>query len=105
MMSRSARQFDWHRIFRRADDCQVLADPQIRMRWLLSLYLVFSGLIFGRCLQLEITAGDHSRQRMLAALTQVEVLAATRGRILARDGTILARDISTPTFPFPDCYL
>ncbi len=93
MMSRSARQFDWHRIFRRADDCQVLADPRIRMRWLLSLYLVFSGLIFGRCLQLEITAGDHSRQRMLAALTQVEVLAATRGRILARDGTILARDV------------
>ncbi|MFP6693245.1 MAG: hypothetical protein VB875_09525, partial [Pirellulales bacterium] len=71
----------------------MLADPRIRMRWLLSLYLVFSGLIFARCLQLEITAGDHSRQRMLAALTQVEALAATRGRILARDGTILARDV------------
>jgi penicillin-binding protein 2 len=67
------------------------------MRWLLALFLASSSLIFGRCLQLEFAGGDRARQQMLAPLTQVKSVPAQRGRILARDGTVLAHDAKVDT--------
>jgi penicillin-binding protein 2 len=93
-MSRSERQFNWHRVFRRAPQSPESADPQRRMRLLLMLLAALLAVVFLRCIQLEVAVGRQSRDIMLAPLTQTEPIRAARGRIMARDGTVLALDQS-----------
>ncbi len=91
-MSRSGRQFNWHRVFRRAPRSAELADPQHRMQWLLMLLAAMLAVVLVRCIQLEVANGRESRRIMLAPLSHTEPIRAARGRILARDGTVLALD-------------
>ncbi|HEV3339271.1 MAG TPA: penicillin-binding transpeptidase domain-containing protein [Pirellulales bacterium] len=63
-----------------------------RLRWLLAAMVVFSVAVLLRVLTLEIWYGDEYREIASRPIERVMPLAAARGRILARDGTVLACD-------------
>lgn len=63
-----------------------------RMRGVLLLFTVLIVAILARAAQLEVRHGDDFRIEALKPLRREIVLPAARGRILARDGTVLASD-------------
>ena len=50
------------------------------------------GVVFGRVVQLEINDGDTFRAEAAKPLERRPSLPGVRGRILARNGTLLAHD-------------
>ncbi len=63
-----------------------------RVRLLLCLFGLALSAVFVRLIQLEATSGSAYRLAAVQPLTTRETLPAARGRILARDGTVLAFD-------------
>ncbi|HEV2973095.1 MAG TPA: penicillin-binding transpeptidase domain-containing protein [Pirellulales bacterium] len=66
--------------------------PTQRLRWLLAGFVIACAGVFGRLVVLEIGYGDEYRAESTRPIERSRIVPATRGRILARDGTVLAAD-------------
>jgi len=62
------------------------------MRLGLVAFMVLLAVVFGRVVQLEVTQGAAFREKASRPLTREHTLPSARGRILARDGAVLAAD-------------
>ncbi|MFH1918713.1 MAG: penicillin-binding transpeptidase domain-containing protein, partial [Planctomycetota bacterium] len=69
-----------------------MVDPRRRMRLCLVGFLVPLLLVFARVVQLGVTDGAALRSEAAKPLVRRQSLPGVRGRILARDGTVLACD-------------
>jgi penicillin-binding protein 2 len=67
-------------------------DPRRRLRICRWGFLLALGVVLGRMAQLEWTQGAGFREEALQPLVRRQALDGVRGRILARDGTVLACD-------------
>ncbi|CAK9052774.1 D-transpeptidase MrdA (Penicillin-binding protein 2) (PBP-2) [Durusdinium trenchii] len=91
-MSRPDRYFDWHQVREYASRVQTAADGQLRLRVIFTVFALLVLLIFGRLVQLEWKYGEAYRQVAAQPHERRTVLPAPRGRILSRDGAVLAMD-------------
>jgi penicillin-binding protein 2 len=66
--------------------------PRVRLAWLLAGFSLFWLVIIGRCIQLELVDGKAFRSEAVKPLRREIALPARRGRILARDGSLMAGD-------------
>ncbi len=84
---------DWQQL---ADDqlgmTSTSLSPRHRLRWILVLYGLALATVMGRAVQLELADGEDFRRCVTRPIESTVTLAAPRGRILARDGTVLALD-------------
>jgi len=89
---RPDRYFDWHRL--RADDTtpQAVVDPRRRLRVLFGGFVLLLVVVVVRLVYLERTEGAAFRAEAARPLSRSKPLPGVRGRILARDGTVLAYD-------------
>jgi penicillin-binding protein 2 len=69
-----------------------MPDPSRCLRWLLVVFVIACAGIFGRLVALEIGYGDEYRAEATRPIVRSRIIPAMRGRILARDGTVLAAD-------------
>ncbi len=83
---------DWHAIADEQRDEKAGSRPRHRLRWILSLYAAALLLVLGRAVQLELSGGAEFRRIASRPIEKLVPLPAERGRILARDGTVLAAD-------------
>jgi len=81
---------DWHRIDEERHPAPTAVDSRVRLRACLILFLLLSAVVFGRVVQLEMTQGDAFRRVAAEPLVVVSRVPGTRGRIVSRDGTVLA---------------
>ena len=65
----------------------------LRMRLLMMGYAALVAVVFARVITLEVTHGAAYRELASRPLLRVRSLPGPRGRILARDGTVLAQDM------------
>jgi penicillin-binding protein 2 len=84
--------FDWHQFHRSNTVTPAVVDPRRRMLLCLAGFAAVLLLIFGRVVQLEVSQGAGFRAEAMRPIEKTIVLPAARGRILARDGTVLAYD-------------
>lgn len=67
-------------------------DPQLRMRLGQVIFVLLAIVVLARLMALEWTYGGQYRDEAAKPLERKLRLSAPRGRILARDGTVLAHD-------------
>jgi penicillin-binding protein 2 len=84
--------FDWQQFHAAECPKTSVVDPRRRLRISLAGFVVLLLLVFGRTVQLELTQGAGFRAEALRPVEKEMILPASRGRILARDGTVLAYD-------------
>ncbi|MHC4402312.1 MAG: penicillin-binding transpeptidase domain-containing protein [Planctomycetota bacterium] len=89
---RPDRHFDWHRIGSAGREAPNVVDSLRRARLCLALFAALLLLVLGRVVQLEIGHGAAFRAEAARPLVRRESIPGVRGRILARDGTVLACD-------------
>jgi penicillin-binding protein 2 len=65
-----------------------------RLRWLFAIFAICSLTVFARLVALEVRDGPEYRAQAAEPIARERSIPATRGRILARDGTVLAYDQS-----------
>ena len=78
------------------DRTPAVVDPRRRLWICLAGFVAALLVVFGRAVQLELTQGAGFRAEALRPVEKRTVLPAPRGRILARDGTLLAYDRDDP---------
>lgn len=83
---------DWRELTPVRSDDRGSANPRRRLRLLLAVYGAALLVVLGRALQLELQGGAEFRRIANAPIEKPVILEAERGRILARDGTVLAAD-------------
>ncbi len=84
---------DWHQLLSSEAYSQpIVTDSRRRLRWMFAGFLLVVFVILARLWSLEATRGELVRRQASEPLLRVESLPAPRGRILARDGTVLAED-------------
>ncbi len=88
-MARPQHYFDWQQIVERESGEPVTTSGG-RLRWLLVFFCVLLAAIFFRAVQLELSDGPSFRQLAVEPRQRTVSLPQMRGRILARDGTVLA---------------
>ena len=69
-----------------------MVDPRRRLRWLLAGFIVACAGVFGRLVALDLVHGGEYRAEAARPTVKNRTIPAARGRILARDGTVLAAD-------------
>jgi penicillin-binding protein 2 len=84
--------FDWHQFQRSNAATPAVVDPRRRLRFCLLGFAVMAILVFARVVELEVSEGAGFRDEALRPIERETPLPAPRGRILARDGTVLACD-------------
>jgi len=84
--------FDWHQFHLDEATTPAVVDSRRRLRICLGGFLLLLAVVFGRAVQLEVTQGAAFRAEACQPLRRERRLPGVRGRILARDGTVLARD-------------
>ncbi len=89
------RPFSWHQLHASPATDDASVDPRRRLRLCLWAFLILVGVIFGRVIQLEVSQGAAFRHEATKPLVRQESLLGVRGRILARNGTVLAYDKQT----------
>src|ERR1700744_2126752 len=67
-------------------------DFRRRLRWLLAGFIALLFTVYGRLVALEMRDGPEYRAMAAEPTVRNQTLPAMRGRILARDGTVLAFD-------------
>lgn len=84
--------FNWQRLL--ADDRPAAAatDSRRRLRWMFAAFVLAVGVVLARLWSLEVTTGEQVRAEAARPLTRVVSVPARRGKIVTRDGTVLARD-------------
>lgn len=83
---------DWRQFHAQNTETPAVVDPRRRLRVCLLGFTAMLLAVFARAAQLEVSQGDGFRQQALRPIERETVLPAPRGRILARDGTVLAAD-------------
>src|SRR5438874_906639 len=89
-MSLPELYFDWRNLGTSA--APTVVDSRWRLRVALALFVALLVIVFARIVALEWSYGDARRAEAERPLERREPLPALRGRILARDGTVLAYD-------------
>jgi penicillin-binding protein 2 len=84
--------FDWHQFHLDEGTAPTVVDSRRRLRICLGGFLLLLAVVFGRAVQLEVTQGAAFRAEACQPLRRQISLPGVRGRILARDGTVLAYD-------------
>jgi len=84
--------FDWRQFHLSNVSTPAVVDPRRRLRICLAGFAAALLVIFGRVAQLEVMQGAAFRAEALRPIDKETVLPAARGRILARDGSVLACD-------------
>ena len=84
--------FDWHQFHAAEHVRPAVIDPRRRLRICLLGFVVLCGVVFGRVVQLEVSQGEAFRAEAAKPLERRHSLPGVRGRILARNGTVLACD-------------
>ncbi len=69
-----------------------VVDPRLRLRWCVAAFAVFLLIVWCRAAELQVGQGAAFREAALRPIHRENPLPAPRGRILARDGTVLACD-------------
>jgi len=69
-----------------------VVDSRLRLRLCLAVFVALLIVVFGRAVQLELRDGAAFRAEAAEPIVQQKRLRGLRGRILARDGTVLATD-------------
>ena len=87
--------FDWQQFHAAERPKTNVVDPRRRLRICLAGFVALLLVVFGRTVQLELTQGAGFRAEALRPVEKETTLPAPRGRILARDGTVLAYDRTT----------
>ncbi len=82
---------DWNQL-RASRTAPDTTDPRRRMRLVALVFAVYTTAVFARAVQTEWTGGPEYRARAMKPLRRELSVPGTRGRILACDGTVLARD-------------
>lgn len=90
-MPRPDRSFDWHRVAEFGNDGDVV-DSRARIRWLLIGFFGMAALVAVQLAVLEWRDGARYRQIASQPIARHHHTPGLRGRILARDGTVLAED-------------
>ncbi len=103
-MVRPQHYVDWHHIVDQPSDGPPTSTRR-RLRWILALFGLALAIIFARAVQLELSDGQTFRQLAAQPLERVAPVAAPRGRILARDGTVLAADRQSSALAVEYSYL
>ena len=83
---------DWHQFHRDETQPPVVVDPRRRLQISLVCFLLLLAVVFGRAVQLEISQGAAFRAEAEQPVQRQISLPGARGRILARDGTVLVED-------------
>jgi penicillin-binding protein 2 len=83
---------DWQQLSFARADLPAVIDPRRRLRSCLGMFVLLLILVWCRIVQLEIGQGATFREEALRPIRREKPLPAARGRILARDGTVLAHD-------------
>jgi len=83
---------DWHQLLAQGTSTPAVVDPRRRLRICLAALVVLLAVVFGRAVQLELTGGADFREAAARPLVRRTSVPALRGRILARDGAVLACD-------------
>lgn len=91
-MARPQHYFDWQQIVDEQADDESPENTRGRLRWVMAGFCLAALAILGRAAQLEITDGENFRRRAAEPIERTVTLAPARGRIVARDGTVLAED-------------
>ncbi|MGD9644611.1 MAG: peptidoglycan D,D-transpeptidase FtsI family protein [Pirellulales bacterium] len=91
-MPRPDRHFDWHRVLPAADDDAAVIDSRARLSWWPIVVALALVVVWLRMAWLEQRDGPAYRELAARPIERVEILPAPRGRILTRDGTVLAED-------------
>lgn len=89
---RSGREFDWRRLAAGAGELSPGAEARGRLRWVLAGIAACAAIVMARVAALEMFYGDAYRTAAAEPIRRLEPIPAARGRILARDGTVLAND-------------
>ena len=87
---------DWQELSLARRDSPLVVDPRRRLRWCLGAFVLLLTTVWCRAVQLEITQGALFREDALRPNLREKSLPAARGKILARDGTVLACDREVP---------
>jgi penicillin-binding protein 2 len=93
--------FDWHQFHRNDARPPAVVDPRRRMTISLAGFVLLLAVVFGRAVQLEITQGAAFRAEAARPIRRQTDLPAPRGRILARDGAVLAADREIASLAVP----
>ena len=91
-MARPEQHFEWHELVAEPAARPSVAGTRSRLRWLLSLVALAAAIVFLRAVQLEWTDGAAFRAEATRPIERAKLVPAPRGRILARDGSLLAAD-------------
>src|SRR5438445_13050003 len=90
-MARPDRFFDWQTLFAELEREPAAGAPE-RCRFAFLIFALLTGAVFVRAVQLEATEGQGFREEAARPLRRTVALEGARGRIVARDGTVLACD-------------
>src|SRR5262245_17269309 len=70
----------------------VTTKPDQRAGWLLVIFIALALTVYGRLVALQLRDGKEYRDVAAQPIARKHTIPATRGRILARNGTVLAYD-------------
>jgi penicillin-binding protein 2 len=91
-MPRPQYDFDWQSLVDDRRDGTPASSPRNRLRWILACYAAALAVVLLRAVQLELQDGENFRRLAARPWEKTLTVAAPRGRIMARDGTVLATD-------------
>jgi penicillin-binding protein 2 len=94
-MSTLVHEVDWHELAEETRADMPAERPGRRLRWILACYALALLMVWGRAVQLELDDGAAFREVAGRPIETLVPLEAERGRILARDGSVLAADRQT----------
>lgn len=86
------RDFDWRRLAAGDEALASGEDSRGRLRWVLAALAACAAIVMARVAALEIFYGEAYRAAAAKPVRRVEPIPGARGRILARDGTVLVCD-------------
>ena len=87
---------DWHQLAAERHAPLPTVDSRRRMRICFAVFALLLAVVFARAVQLEATQGAAFRDEANRPVRRQREVPAERGRILARDGTVLAEQRTRP---------
>ncbi|NLX97509.1 MAG: hypothetical protein GXY83_15180 [Rhodopirellula sp.] len=82
----------WHLMLASRRPASPASDPRLRLRFCFWCFLALVLVVFCRLVHIEVSQGAAFRREAAKPIQRRESIPAVRGRILARDGTVLAYD-------------
>jgi penicillin-binding protein 2 len=89
--------FDWHQFHRDESPSLSVVDPRRRVPICLAGFAALLAVILIRAVQLEVSYGAAYRTEALRPVEKERIVPGKRGKITARDGTVLACDREVPS--------